>query len=90
MADGALNLKLHAYTASKLAEKAKAMGIAPEDLAAMVLDDKFSDHDDVTWIGGDPRDDHADNHDLNETGRPWSEVRPELVARLQRKLAERG
>jgi len=35
----------------------------------------------------DPRDDHADNYDLNEKVRPWSEVRPELVARLKRKLA---
>lgn len=88
MADGALNVKLSTFTASKLAEEAKAMGVTPEQLAAMVLDDKFFDYRDFTWINGDPRDDHAANHDLNETGRTWSDVRPEFLARMKQKLAE--
>lgn len=46
--------------------------------------------DPVVWHeGGDPRDDNAANYDLNEAGRPWSEVRPEMEALLERKLAER-
>lgn len=89
MADGALNVKLSPFTASKLADEARVMGVTPEQLAAMVLDEKFFDHRDFTWVNGDPRNDHAANHDLNETGRLWSDVRPELLARIKRKLAER-
>lgn len=84
MADGALNLKLSDYTSAKLSERAKAMGIAPEELAAMVLDDKFFEYDDFTWINGDPRDDDVANYDVNEPGRPWSEVRPEFVALIEK------
>jgi len=84
MPDGALNITLSDYTASKLAEKAKAMGIAPEELAAMVLDDKFVDYDDFTWINGDPRDDNVSNYDVNEPGRPWDEVRPEFMALIEK------
>lgn len=45
------------------------------------------------WAGaadenGDPREDNADNYDLNEIGRPWSEVRPEMEALLERKLSK--
>lgn len=36
---------------------------------------------------GDPRHDQASDYDLNEPGRPWSEVRPEMEARLEQKLA---
>lgn len=89
MADGALNLKLSDYTASKIADKAKALGLPVEEVAVMLLDASVFDDDDFTWIDGDPRDDHASNHDLNEPGRLWSEVRPEMVAYLERKLAER-
>ena len=50
----------------------------------------FVDLDEVEWPeGGDPREDNAANYDLNEVGRPWSEVRPEMEAYLERKLAER-
>jgi len=84
MPDGALNITLSDYTASKLAEKAKAMGIAPEELAAMVLDDKFVDYDDFIWINGDPRDDDVSNYDVNEPGRPWDEVRPEFMALIEK------
>lgn len=49
----------------------------------------FVDLDEVTWPeGGDPRDDNAANYDLNEVGRPWSEVRPEMITLLERKLAK--
>ena len=66
------------------------MGITPEELATLELDSQFFDYDDFEWPeGGDPRSDNAANYDLNEPGRPWSEVRPEMVALLERKLAER-
>lgn len=88
MADGALTLKLDDYTAAKIAARAKAMGIPPEELAAMVLDARFFDYDDFTWIGGDPRDDDASRYDLNETGRPWSEVRPEFLALIDKTFGQ--
>lgn len=84
MADGALTLKLDDYTAAKIAERAEAMGIAPEELAALVLDARFFDYDDFTWINGDPRDDDTAGHGLNEAGRPWGDVRPEFMALIDR------
>lgn len=89
MADGALNVTLSDYTAAKLADRAVAMGLSPEELAALILDNTFFDHGDFAWPGGDPRQDHARNHDLNEPGRAWNEVRPELLARMERQLAGR-
>lgn len=83
MADGALNLHLTDYTASKIAAKAKAMGVAPEDLAAMVLDARFFDYDDFTWINGDPRDHKLELADL-ESARDWREVRPEFLALIEK------
>ena len=50
-----MTLKLDDYTTRKIAERAKAMGIAPEELAALVLDARFFNYDDFTWINGDPR-----------------------------------
>ena len=84
MADGALTLELDAYTAGKIAERAKAMGIAPEELAAMVLDARFFDYDDFTWINGDPRSDAPEPPGLHEGGRPWEEVRPEFLALIDK------
>ncbi|MDI6623398.1 MAG: hypothetical protein QME55_01600 [Brevundimonas sp.] len=75
---------------SRFARMARDGGAPQEVLAAAVLDSRLFDYDDFEWPeGGDPRDDNAANYDLNEVGRPWSEVRPELVAYLERKLAER-
>ena len=84
MADGALNLTLDDYTARKIAAKAEAMGMAPEALAAMVLDARFFDYDDFTWINGDPRDEPAASYDVHETGRAWEDVRPEFVALIEK------
>lgn len=85
MADGALNLTLDDYLSAKLVEKAKAMGIASEALAADLLRQTLTVEDDF----GGRRTDHVSNHDLNEEGLPWDEVRPELLARMKQKLAER-
>lgn len=84
MADGALKLELDAYTAGKIAERAKAMGIAPEELAAMVLDARFFDYDDFNWINGDPRNDPLEAPGLREGGRPWEEVRPDFLALIDK------
>jgi len=52
MADGALNLTLDDYTSAKLAEKAKALGVAPAVIAAEILhralDDVIADPRPVT------------------------------------------
>ncbi len=86
----ALDVALDALSAARITARAKMMGITPEELATIALDSRFFDYDDFEWPkGGDPRADNAANYDLNEVGRPWSEVRPEMVALLERKLAER-
>jgi hypothetical protein len=69
-----------------LAEKAKALGIAPETLAIQVIRADIGGQD----ILDDPRRDHVSNYDLNEEGRDWDEVRPALLARLKQKLAEQS
>lgn len=75
---------------SRFVGMVKNSSITPEVLAVEVLDSRLFDYDDFDWPeGGDPRDDNPDDHDLNEVGRPWSEVRPEMEALLERKLAER-
>lgn len=81
MADGALKLSLDDYLAAKLAAKARAMGVSPEEFATRVITEAVAPIADL-------HSDHASNYDLQEEGRPWSEVRPELVARMKRKLAE--
>lgn len=42
------------------------------------------DYDDFEWIGDDPRDVPAEVPDGKEAGRPWSEVRPEWLALIDR------
>lgn len=85
-----LNVALDALSAARIMARAKMMGITPEELATIALDSRFFDYDAFEWPeGGDPREDNASNYDLNEVGRPWSEVRPEMEAYLERKLTER-
>ena len=85
-----LDVALDALSAARITAWAKRMGITPEELATIELDSQFFDYDDFEWpAGGDPREDNAANYDLTEVGRPWSEVRPEMEALLERKLAER-
>lgn len=84
MADGALTLQLDDYTAKKIGERAKAMGIAPAELAAMVLNARFFDYDDFTWINSDPRDDLPETPGLHEGGRSWEEVRPDFLALIDK------
>lgn len=88
MADGALNVKLSEYSATKLAEKAKAMGVEPSDLAAMLLDDRLVDYNDFTWINGDPREPEPP-YDPDEPTSSWEDVKARLLERLELKLAAR-
>lgn len=83
MAAGNLTLKLDAYTSAKIEARAKAVGLSPEVLAARIITGALAAPDGLFA-------DHSSNYDLQEEGRPWSEVRPELVARMERKLAERS
>lgn len=90
MDDATFKVSVNGYTARKLTATAQAAGVSPEELVAMVLDQKFFDYDDFDWPEGeDPRADDAARYDLNEPGRPWSEVRPEMEALLERLLAEK-
>lgn len=89
MADGVLSIELSDLAADALTAKAEILGVAPAELAALLLDERLLDQADLIWSDGDPRQDHAANYDLDESGRAWSDIRPEMIARLERKLGER-
>lgn len=96
----AITLKLDDDTLRKLTEAARRAGVTPERMAEMMVAASILADDDNpatpgvgeptrAWAGateeaGDPREDHAANHDLNEAGRPWSEVRPEFTALIDK------
>lgn len=86
MADGAITVTFDEYTSAKLVERAKAMGISPEELAILAVDNQIFDYGDFQWAeGGDPR--AAVSEPLvEEELRDWKEVRPELEAYLGEKL----
>lgn len=93
-------LKLDDDTLRKLTEAARRAGVTPERMAELFLEAWIPADDDLpaspgvgeparAWTsatdeGGDHREDNPANHDLNEVGRPWSEVRPEFVALIDK------
>lgn len=93
-------LTLDDDTLRKLNEVARKAGVTPERMAEMLVEASFLADDDrpalsgvgeparawagTTEEGGDPREDNASNYDLNEVGRPWSEVRPEFMALIDK------
>jgi hypothetical protein len=79
MPDGNLTLTLSDETASRIAEKAKALGMPVEHLAAMLLDQHFFDPRDVEWSNGDP-DQPLPPLDVNEPTHAWEKVKDELQA----------
>lgn len=82
MAYRAVTLKLDDYDATKLAAKAEALGVSVEQLATSLVSNQLFDHDDFTWINGDPREDTSE---VDEEGaRDWSEVRPEFMALIEK------
>ena len=48
-----------------------------------MLDQRFFDYDDFTWINGDPRYPDPEPADL-EGARDWDEVRPEFLALIEK------
>ena len=79
MSDVSLTLKLSDGTATRMAEKAKALGMPVEHLAAMLLDQHFFDSRDVVWSNGDP-DQPLPPLDVNEPTHAWKDVKDELQA----------
>lgn len=93
-------LKLDDDTFLKLAEAARRAGVTPERMAERVMETWIVAADDLpastgvgepvrAWAdatdeGGDPGEGKGANHDLEEAGRPWSEVRPEFVALIDK------
>ena len=92
-------LKLDDDTLRKLTGAARRAGVTPERMAELMLEAWTLADDDLpaspgvgeparAWAGapsdgGRPPADNA-AHDLNEVGRPWSEVRPEFVALIDK------
>ncbi|MBU1326284.1 MAG: hypothetical protein KJ676_13700 [Alphaproteobacteria bacterium] len=89
MADGALNLTLDDYASAKLAEKAKALDMSPEQLAILLLGQQLFDHEDFTWMNGDPRK-PLPPFDQNEPTYELEEVLAEFSAELDRRLAAKA
>lgn len=77
-----LTLNMSDETLLELTEAARLAGVTPERMAEKRLEAWAQTAD------GSPGPDHAADYDLNEIGRPWSEVRPELEALLERKLQQ--
>lgn len=91
-----LTLRLDDDTLRRLTEAARRAGVTPERMAEIMVEAWLLADDDrpappgfgelarawagATDEGGDPREDNAADYDLNEVGRPWSEVRPEFMA----------
>lgn len=83
MADGTLNLTLDDYLSAKIAERAKALGVSPKDLATTLLDQQLFDYSDFIWINGDPGTDRTAQSDF-EGARDWDEIRPEFLALIDK------
>lgn len=95
-----LTIKLDEDTLRRLTEAARSAGVTPERMAAMVVEAWILASEDLppppgvgeparAWAdssqeGGNPGEDVAAAYDLNEAGRPWSEVRPEFMALIDK------
>ena len=77
-------ISLAGSAVAELTQRARGKGTAPEVLIAAMLESRFFDYDDFIWANGDPRDDHISNHDDQQEGRPWSEVKPEFLALIDK------
>ena len=78
MADGALTIRLGSHTVEKLTAQAERVGVTPEELAAMLLDQELFSLDRGGWIGDDPR--NTPPGVSEEGARDWAEVLPEMQA----------
>lgn len=84
MADGVLRLMLSEHTATKLAEKAKAMGVAPEELANSVVEQAIAQWDRPADGFQEPE---ASAYDPDEPVYELEDVLSEFSAELERRLA---
>jgi 3-deoxy-D-manno-octulosonate 8-phosphate phosphatase KdsC-like HAD superfamily phosphatase len=88
MADGATTLTLTEELSAVLERRAAAVGMSGQELAEQLLTQSLFDYDDYTWIGDDPRDTPVDETDGDVSGgRPWEEVKRDLRAQLEARLA---
>jgi hypothetical protein len=88
MADGSITLTLDEALSEKLERRAAAAGISQQEFAQQALERSLFSYDDYTWIGDDPRDRQIDEPggDVSE-GRPWEDVKRDLRAQLEARLA---
>ena len=91
MADGAITLTLDHALSEKLERRAAAAGLSQQEFAQQAFERSLFDYDDYTWIGDDPRDrrSEAPKGEAPE-GRPWEEVKRDLRAQLEARLATKA
>ena len=82
MAETTLTVTLNDTTLERLRTKAQAMGLAPEILAARLIEQTMFELDRPYPSKGVQESER--DFDSEEPGRPWSEVRPELEALIDR------
>ena len=91
MADGSTTLTLTEELSALLERRATAMGVSSQELAEHVLKQSLFSYDDYTWIGDDPRDPIEDTAPSDpREGRPWEDVKRDLRARLEARLAAKN
>jgi hypothetical protein len=91
MADGSITLNLDEALSEKLERRAAAVGMSQQEFAQQALERSLFDYDDYTWIGGDPRDRLIDEPEVDLADcKPWDEVKRDLMARLEARLAAKA
>ncbi len=86
MADG-FTLQIDDDLAREIERAAEAAGMSREDYARFLLTQQTFNPDDYTWLNGDPREPIPTT--AWEDGRPWEEVRGEMLDLLDEKLRGR-
>jgi hypothetical protein len=91
MADGAITLILDEALSEKLERRAAAEGLTAQEFARQAVERSLFDYDDYTWIGDDPRHDTAEESEVDLADcKPWDEVKRDLLARLEARLAAKA
>ena len=80
MADGALTITVGEHTLAELAARAEELGVPPDALVSMMLDEWVAG--DRVWIGDSSS--NLDDEVSGEGARDWAEVRPEFVALIEK------
>jgi len=91
MADGAITLTLDEALSEKLERRATAEGLTPQQFAQQTLERSLFDYDDYVWIGDDPREDAAEEREVDLADcKPWDEVKRDLMVKLEALLAAKA